>query len=203
MADDATLHRVIEDRNRANSMVQSLLERLHDKASNDHQSRACDFAALLQHERNESASLRTQLAALDEVYAQACAEREDLRNERDAARKEVAFWQEQQKLAANVAATIADLDETAPALRQMLRQERARREDEERRSLLAEAERDAMRPVVEAAKAYVAANTALARFRPGDDLGALADAQATARNRLIGAVDITAVDSYTERQAEQ
>lgn len=37
------------------------------------------------------------------------------------------FWKDQQKFAANVAATIADLDEDAPALRQMLRQERDRR----------------------------------------------------------------------------
>lgn len=37
------------------------------------------------------------------------------------------FWKDQQKFAANVAATIADLDEQAPALRQLLRQERDRR----------------------------------------------------------------------------
>lgn len=40
---------------------------------------------------------------------------------------EVEFWKGQQKLAADVAAGIADLDEVAPALRQLLRQERARR----------------------------------------------------------------------------
>jgi len=40
---------------------------------------------------------------------------------------EVEFWKGQQKLAADVAAGIADLDEQAPALRQMLRTERARR----------------------------------------------------------------------------
>ncbi len=40
---------------------------------------------------------------------------------------EVTFWRDQRNLAANVAATIADLDEEAPALRQLLRQERARR----------------------------------------------------------------------------
>jgi len=44
-----------------------------------------------------------------------------------ALRREVAFWQDQQHLAANVAAGIADLDEVAPVLRQMLRTERARR----------------------------------------------------------------------------
>jgi hypothetical protein len=40
---------------------------------------------------------------------------------------EVAFYQEQMMLAANVAASIADLDEVAPALRQMLRAEKERR----------------------------------------------------------------------------
>ena len=40
---------------------------------------------------------------------------------------EVAFWKDQQRLAASVAATVADLDEQTPALRQMLRQERDRR----------------------------------------------------------------------------
>lgn len=40
---------------------------------------------------------------------------------------EVAFWKDQQKFAASTAATIADLDEEAPALRQMLRAEKERR----------------------------------------------------------------------------
>jgi len=42
-------------------------------------------------------------------------------------RAEVAFWKDQQRFAASAAATIADLDEQAPALRQMLRRERERR----------------------------------------------------------------------------
>jgi len=41
--------------------------------------------------------------------------------------REVAFWKDQQRFAANVAAGIADLDEVAPALRQMLRVEKVRR----------------------------------------------------------------------------
>ena len=44
---------------------------------------------------------------------------------------EVKFWKDQQRLAADVAAGIADLDEQAPALRQMLRTERARRKQAE------------------------------------------------------------------------
>jgi hypothetical protein len=40
---------------------------------------------------------------------------------------EVAFYREQMLLAAGVAANIADLDEVAPALRQMLRAEKERR----------------------------------------------------------------------------
>lgn len=40
---------------------------------------------------------------------------------------QVAFWRDQQKFAASTAATIADLDEEAPALRQMLRREIERR----------------------------------------------------------------------------
>lgn len=40
---------------------------------------------------------------------------------------EVSFWRDQQKFAASVAATVADLDEQAPAMRQMLRTERERR----------------------------------------------------------------------------
>lgn len=42
-------------------------------------------------------------------------------------RGEVEFWKEQQKFASSVAATIADLDEVAPALRQLLRAEKERR----------------------------------------------------------------------------
>jgi len=42
-------------------------------------------------------------------------------------RDEVTFWKDQQRFAASAAATIADLDEEAPALRQMLRRERERR----------------------------------------------------------------------------
>lgn len=38
-------------------------------------------------------------------------------------RDEVSFWQEQQRFASSMVATIADLDEVAPALRQMLRTE--------------------------------------------------------------------------------
>lgn len=40
---------------------------------------------------------------------------------------QVAFWKDQQKFAASAAATIADLDEEAPALRQLLRAEMERR----------------------------------------------------------------------------
>lgn len=42
-------------------------------------------------------------------------------------REEVTFWKDQQKFAASVAATVADLDEEAPALRQLLRAEKERR----------------------------------------------------------------------------
>jgi len=45
--------------------------------------------------------------------------------------REVEFWKEQRDLAANVAAGIADLDEVAPALRQVLRTERERRKRSE------------------------------------------------------------------------
>ena len=58
-------------------------------------------------------------------------------------RKEAEFWREQQALAANVAATIADMDEVAPALRQLLRQEKDRRRSEERRADAAELALDA------------------------------------------------------------
>jgi hypothetical protein len=44
---------------------------------------------------------------------------------------EVTFWKDQQKFAANVAATICDLDDVAPALRQMLRAEKERRREAE------------------------------------------------------------------------
>jgi hypothetical protein len=47
--------------------------------------------------------------------------------------RDVVFWKDQQKLAANVAATIADLDEEAPALRQLLRGEIKRRRTAEHR----------------------------------------------------------------------
>lgn len=50
-------------------------------------------------------------------------------------RDEVAFWKDQQKFAASVAATVADLDEEAPALRQLLRQERERRQRVERENV--------------------------------------------------------------------
>ena len=41
--------------------------------------------------------------------------------------REVEFWRDQYRLAADVAAGIADLDDVAPALRQMLRTEKERR----------------------------------------------------------------------------
>lgn len=44
---------------------------------------------------------------------------------------EVAFWRDQQKFAASMVSTIADLDEVAPALRQLLRQEIERRKSAE------------------------------------------------------------------------
>lgn len=51
---------------------------------------------------------------------------------------QVAFWKDQQRFAASVAGNIADLDEQAPALRQMLRREIERRKAvEERCDLLA------------------------------------------------------------------
>lgn len=43
-------------------------------------------------------------------------------------RDEVEFWKDQQHFASSMVATIADLDEVAPALRQMLRQEIERRQ---------------------------------------------------------------------------
>ena len=49
---------------------------------------------------------------------------------------EVAFWKDQQRFAASAEATIADLEEVAPALRQLLRAETVRRKAAE-----AEAER--------------------------------------------------------------
>ena len=57
---------------------------------------------------------------------------------------EAAFWKGQRDLAAQVAAKIADLDEESPALRQMLRTERGRREAEEARNISLEVERDAL-----------------------------------------------------------
>lgn len=91
---------------------------------------------------------------LIESVARLTQERDEARAKLDQCRANAEFWHDQQKLAANVAATIADLDEEAPALRQMLRQERARREAEEQRSLTAEADLARYRQVVEAAKAW-------------------------------------------------
>jgi len=70
-------------------------------------------------------------------------------------RAEVEFWQGQQKLAANVASTIADLDEQAPALRDLLRAERLRREKAETALDVAAYRAERMRAVVEAARGLV------------------------------------------------
>jgi chromosome segregation ATPase len=82
-------------------------------------------------------------------------ERARLIDERDEARDEVVrlgqrteylerdrdFWREQQKFASDMCATIADLDEVAPALRQVLRAEIKRRKE-------AEDENDRLRTII-------------------------------------------------------
>lgn len=52
---------LLGERTHLNSRVQSLLERLHDKASNDHVSGACDFADLLARERLDHDQTRAEL----------------------------------------------------------------------------------------------------------------------------------------------
>lgn len=92
------------------------------------------------------------------------AERDRLRCERDEAFANGEFWHEQQKLAANVAAGIADLDEEAPALRQMLRTERSRREAAETESDRQGYTLERQRPVIEAARAWAEVVDAIRRM---------------------------------------
>lgn len=49
----------------------------------------------------------------------------------EALERDVVFWREQQKFASDMCATIADLDEVAPALRKLLRSETERRREAE------------------------------------------------------------------------
>jgi len=101
----------------------------------------------------------------------------EARAELAAARQDVAFWQDQQQFAAKVAGDIADLDEQAPALRQMLGRERSRRKEVEACAdkvlfVLADAGQDVggYERMADGVKALIAERDA-ARYGTGPDEG--------------------------------
>lgn len=111
-----------------------------------------------------------------------------LRADNERLRAEAAFWQDQQKFAANVAAGIADLDEEAPALRQMLRVERGRRKDAEEESDRRGYRLERQRPVIEAARAY-AKRYRLFHSVDQENLAAIPSLADSVRFKLIAALD--------------
>jgi len=137
--------------------VPAVLTRIAELEAEIRQGRARFQVLVDQHRADLDATNTAYADERDRLQARldtATAHVEELRGQRDEARRDVEFWRGQQKLAADVAAGIADLDEEAPALRQMLRQERGRRKAAEREVNVATYERDTMRQVVEKADAW-------------------------------------------------
>jgi hypothetical protein len=90
----------------------------------------------------------------DAAQALLVAEQRDHAATRDKLTDEIKFWKDQQKFAAKVAGDIADLDEQSPALRQMLRTERARRKAVEAESVQQAYMLERQRPVIEAVEVW-------------------------------------------------